>query len=85
MSPQVTVDSFEEDQSQYCELVRQLLIEGILGRLESADDHYYEIYGPNRTFFVALFREPESVSILDSWPADAPPRTVVLSGEIDAD
>jgi hypothetical protein len=85
MSPQVKVDSFEEDQRPYCELVRQLLIEGVLGRLESPEDHYYEIYGPNRTFFVTLFREPESVSILDSWPADAPPRTVVFSGEIDAD
>jgi hypothetical protein len=85
MSPQVQVDSFEEDQRQYCDLVRQLLMEGVLGRLESSEDHYYEIYGPNRTFFVTLFREPESVSILDSWPADAPPRTVILTGEIGAD
>jgi len=72
------VVSFSPDQEPYLDEVRDLLQRGVLVRLDSADDGYYELYGPTRTYYAALSLTKEFAGILQSWPPDHPPRTVTL-------
>jgi hypothetical protein len=72
------VASFSADQESYLDEVRDLLQRGVLARLDSPDDGYYELYGPTRTYYVALSLAKQFAGILQSWPPDHPPRNVTL-------
>jgi hypothetical protein len=72
------VVSFSPDQEPYLDEVRDLLQHGVLARLDSAEDGYYELYGPTRTYYVAVSLTHQFAGLLQSWPPDHPPRLVSL-------
>ena len=78
VSGNLRVISFSSDQEPYLDEIRDLLQHGVLARLESAEDGYYELYGPTRTYYVALSFPNRFAGVLQSWPPDHPPRTVIL-------
>lgn len=78
MSEQVQVNSLTPGQEPFVEELRQLVRRGVLARLDSAEDGNYELYGPDRTYYVTLGERREIVGLLDSWTPDRPPRVVVL-------
>lgn|SRR3989442_11918403 len=55
-----------------------LLQRGALARRENEADGTYEIYGPDRTFYVTMTSAREFVALLSSWLPDHPPREVEL-------
>jgi hypothetical protein len=72
------VTSFSPDQEPYLDEVRDLLQRGVPARLDRPQDGYYELYGPTRTYYVALSLAKQFVGLLQSWPPDHPPRPVTL-------
>jgi len=78
LSGELRVVSFSPDQEPYLDEVRDLLQRGVLARLDSAEDGYYELYGPTRTYYVTLSVTKEFAGLLQSWPPDHPPRPITL-------
>ena len=77
--------AYAPEQEPYLNALRELLQAGALARLEHEADHTHEIYGPDRTYYVALNPGKEFAGLLSSWPPDQPPIEVVLDEDIDAD
>lgn len=80
-SDALQVMAYAPQQEPYVEELRQLLLQGVLARLEHASDNNYEIYGPQRTYYATIARAKEFVGLLSSWPLDRPPREIVLKDE----
>lgn len=76
--------AYAPEQEPYLNALRELLQAGALARLENPADRAYEIYGPDRTYLVALNPTKEFAGLLSSWPPDQPPIEVVLDEDVDA-
>lgn len=70
------VASYAPEQEPHLEGLRQLLLRGALARMESEADGTYEIYGPDRTYYVTMTPAREFAALLSSWLPDRPPREV---------
>jgi hypothetical protein len=82
LSDQLTVVAYQPGQEQHLNAVRSLAQHGVLARRDPEDESYYELYGPDRTYYVTLDPRPgkEFIAVLQSWPIDHPPRVVDLDG-----
>ena len=69
---------YAPEQEQHLEDLRQLLRRGALARRESETDGTYEIYGPERTYYVTLTPGREFAALLSSWAPERPPHEVNL-------
>lgn len=70
--------AYAPEQELYLSDLRDLLLQGALARVENESDGNYEIYGPDRTYFVTMTPEREFAGLLSSWPPDRSPREVTL-------
>lgn len=77
-SDRLRVVAYAPEQEPYVDGLRTLLLRGALARRESEADGTYEIYGPDRTYYVTLTPAREFAALLSSWPPDHPPREVEL-------
>jgi hypothetical protein len=77
--------AYAPEQEPYLIALRDVLQAGALARLENEADHTYEVYGPDRTYYVTLNLTKEFAGLLSSWPPDQPPLEVILDADIDAD
>ena len=75
-SEDLSVAAYAPEQEPHLEGLRQLLLRGALARRESEADGTYEIYGPDRTYYVTMTPAREFAALLSSWPPDRPPREV---------
>lgn len=69
------------EQEPYLDALASILRSGALARLEDEADGTYEIYGPDRTYYVTLSPAKERVLLLSSWAPEQPPREVILDDE----
>ena len=74
----VRVVAYAPEQEPHVDGLRELLQRGALARRENEADGTYEIYGPDRTFYVTMTPAREFVALLSSWLPDHPPREVEL-------
>ncbi len=72
------VVAYAPEQEQHLEDLRQLLLRGALARRESEADGTYEIYGPERTYYVTMTPAREFAALLSSWAPERPPHEVNL-------
>lgn len=72
------VVAYSPEQEKYIEQLRDLLQKGTIARLENENDGTYEIYGPDRTFYVTMTPSREFAGLLSSWELNKPPNEVVL-------
>jgi dephospho-CoA kinase len=72
------VVSYSPEQERYIGDLRDLLLHGALARVENERDGTYEVYGPNRTFYVTMTPAREFAALLSSWLPDQAPREVHL-------
>jgi hypothetical protein len=70
--------AYVPEQEQYLAGLRDLLTRGALARRESDADGTYELYGPDRTYYVTLTPEREFAALLSSWEPDRQPREITL-------
>ncbi len=77
-SDRLRVIAYTPEQEPYVDSLRMLLLRGALTRRESEADGTYEIYGPDRTFYVTMTPAREFAALLSSWLPDHPPREVEL-------
>jgi hypothetical protein len=77
-SDRLRVVAYAPEQEPYVDSLRTLLLRGALARRESEADGTYEIYGPDRTYYVTITPAREFAALLSSWSADHPPREVEL-------
>lgn len=66
------------EQEPYLTGLRDLLTRGALARRESEADGTYEVYGPDRTYYVTMTPAREFAALLSSWTPDRPPREITL-------
>ena len=72
------VVAYAHKQEPHLEDLRQLLRRGALARRESEGDGTYEIYGPDRTYYVTMTPAREFAALLSSWAPERPPHEVNL-------
>jgi hypothetical protein len=72
------VVAYAAEQEPYLDTLRELLLRGALARKESDADGTYELYGPDRTYYVTLTPAREFAALLSSWPPEHPPREIDL-------
>jgi hypothetical protein len=72
------VAAYAPGQEKYVEDLRELLLGGALARRESEADGTYEIYGPDRTYYVTMTPAREFAALLSSWAPERPPHEVNL-------
>lgn len=77
-SDRLRVVAYAPEQEPYVVGLRELLLRGALARRESEADGTYEIYGPDRTYYVTMTPAREFAALLSSWLPDHPPREVEL-------
>jgi hypothetical protein len=77
-SDRLRVVAYAPEQEPHVDGLRELLLRGALARRESEADGTYEIYGPDRTFYVTMTPAREFAALLSSWLPDHPPREVEL-------
>jgi len=75
------VVAYAPEQEAYIEALSDLLRRGALARLENEADGAYEVYGPDRTYYVTMTPTREFAALLSSWPPDQPPLEVILQGD----
>ncbi|MGH9947056.1 MAG: hypothetical protein ACRD6X_07660 [Pyrinomonadaceae bacterium] len=66
------------EQEPYLDDLRELLQKGALARIENEEEGTSEIYGSDRTYYVALTPEREFAALLGSWPPFQPPKEINL-------
>jgi adenylate kinase family enzyme len=79
-SDRMRVVAYAPEQEPYLHGLRELLLNGALARVENEREGNYEIYGPDRTYFVTMTPDREFAALLSSWSPDRAPREVVLQG-----
>lgn len=72
------VVTYAPEQEQHLSDLRQLLLHGVLARRESEADGTYELYGPERTYYVTMTPAREFAALLSSWAPERPPHDVNL-------
>lgn len=72
------VVAYSPKQERYIGQLRDLLQNGTMARLENESDGTYEIYGPDRTYYVTMTPSREFAALLSSWELSSPPREVIL-------
>ncbi|MGH9752531.1 MAG: hypothetical protein ACREA2_07075 [Blastocatellia bacterium] len=77
--------AYAPEQEPYVESLGDLLRHGALARLENEADGAYEVYGPDRTYYVTMTPAREFAALLSSWPPDQPPIEVILQGDMQDD
>ena len=77
-SDRLRVVAYAPEQEPYVDSLRELLLRGALARRESEADGTYEVYGPDRTYYVTTTPAREFAALLSSWSANHPPREVEL-------
>jgi hypothetical protein len=77
-SDALRVVAYAQEQEPYVSALSDLLRRGALARRESEADGTYEVYGPDRTYYVTMTPTREFAALLSSWPPDRPPREVIL-------
>jgi hypothetical protein len=80
-SDALSVVAYAPEQEAYVNSLSELLRQGALARLENETDGTYEIYGPDRTYYVTMTPAREFAALLSSWPPDQPPREISLPDE----
>lgn len=80
-SDTLRVVAYAPEQEVYVNALSELLRQGALARLESEADGAYEVYGPDRTYYVTMTPSREFAALLSSWPPDQPPREIPLPDE----
>lgn len=80
-SDALRVVAYAPEQESYVNALSELLRQGALARLESEADGTYEVYGPDRTYYVTMTTAREFAALLSSWPPDQPPREIPLPDE----
>jgi hypothetical protein len=80
-SDALRVVAYAPEQEAYVNSLSELLRQGALARLENETDGTYEIYGPDRTYYVTMTPAREFAALLSSWPPDQPPREISLPDE----
>ena len=80
-SAALRVTAYAPEQEAYINELRELLRQGSLARLESEADGTYEVYGPDRTYYITMTPAREFAALLSSWPPDSPPRELSLPNE----
>src|SRR6266498_2626267 len=80
-SDALRVVAYAPEQESYVNALSELLRQGALARLESEADGTYEVYGPDRTYYVTMTPAREFAALLSSWPPDQPPREIPLPDE----
>jgi len=66
------------EQEPYLADLRELLQKGALERIENEEEGTAEIYGADRTYYVAITPEREFAALLSSWPPFQPPTEIDL-------
>jgi hypothetical protein len=77
-SDALRVVAYAQEQEPYVNALNDLLQRGALARRESEADGTYEVYGPDRTYYVTMTPAREFAALLSSWSLDRPPREVIL-------
>lgn len=77
-SDRMRVVAYAQEQEPYLRGLRALLLHGALARVENEREGNYEIYGPDRTYFVTMTPDREFAALLSSWSPDRSPREVAL-------
>ena len=77
-SDRLRVVAYAPEQEPHVDGLREILRRGALARRESEADGTYEIYGPDRTYYVTMTPAREFAALLSSWLPDHPPREVEL-------
>jgi Cytidylate kinase len=77
-SDRMRLVAYGPEQEPYLPGLRDLLLHGAIARIEDEQDGNYEIYGPDRTYFVTMTPEREFAGLLSSWSPDKSPREVRL-------
>lgn len=72
------VVAYAIEQEPHLEGLRQLLLCGALARRENETDGVYEVYGPDRTYYVTMTPAREFAALLSSWAPEQPPREINL-------
>lgn len=72
------VVAYAIEQEPYLEGLRQLLLRGALARRENEADGVYEVYGPDRTYYITMNQAREFAALLSSWAPEQPPREINL-------
>src|SRR5258708_35484707 len=67
-SERLRVVAYAAEQEAYLDNLRELLLHGVLARKESDADGTYELYGPDRTYYVTMTPAREFAALLSSWP-----------------
>lgn len=80
-SDALRVVAYAPEQESYVNALSELLRQGALAHLESEADGTYEVYGPDRTYYVTMTPAREFAALLSSWPPDQPPREIPLPDE----
>jgi hypothetical protein len=70
---------YAPEQEPYVSALSDLLQDGALARRESEADGTYEVYGPDRSYYVTMTPAREFVALLSSWSPDRPPLEVILT------
>lgn len=73
-SDALRVVAYSPEQEAHVCALGDLLRQGALARLENEADGTYEVYGPDRTYYVTMTPAKEFAAILSSWQPDQPPR-----------
>jgi dephospho-CoA kinase len=74
------VVAYAPEQERYLGELRELLLRGVPARLENESDGNYEVYGPDRTYYVTMTPTRQFAALLSSWTPDSAPREVSLQG-----
>src|SRR5205085_2589536 len=77
-SAALRVVAYAPEQESYVSALRELLQHGALARLENEADGTYEVYGPDRTYYVTMTPAREFAALLSSWSPEHPPHEVSL-------
>jgi hypothetical protein len=72
------VVAYALEQEPYVNALSDLLRRGALARRESETDGTYEVFGPDRTYYVTMTPAKEFAALLSSWPPDRHPKEVIL-------
>lgn len=80
-SDALRVVAYAPEQEEYVNTLSELLRQGALAHLESEADGTYEVYGPDRTYYVTMTPAREFAALLSSWLPDQPPREIPLPDE----
>lgn len=75
------ITAYAAEQEAYLDALGDLLRGGALARLENEADGTYEVYGPERSYYVTMTPTREFAALLSSWPPDQPPHEVILNAD----